>query len=365
VRSALLEFERAASDLKSLLERNRLEERILSRSGRESLPSDLDELLADYRKCVEPFSLRQVQYSTQLVLLYGAFERLIVGLLVGVGDALSGLVPEFDLLPARVRENHRRKSLDALRDETWLSRQADPKLPSRLIENLSSCENGLSNYALNSLAYARHSANFRKSQIDEAFRDLDVDELCLRATSTEHFKSYLQEGSRSTGLLDGSLGAIDDLAERRNEIAHGSPSQLLNLDELTAYLDFFLAFSRAAYIALRQHLAQFVVGHHAQSLGVMQKVHYRQVTCLDTGILPEGTWIEVGDLVALRLSGRAGFELGSIVRLRLDSGDVSGFRAQEGLTVCIETDLRLRESKDLYLVTRDNAIALALSRPLP
>jgi len=148
MRAALAEFERMTEDLRSMLERNRLEEQILAGATSEGVPEELAELLVRYRNCVEPFSLRQAQYATQLVLLYGAFERLVEGLLVGVADALSDLIPEFDLLPTRVRENHRRKSLDALRDEVWLSRQADQKIVARLIENLNSCESRLNNFAL-------------------------------------------------------------------------------------------------------------------------------------------------------------------------------------------------------------------------
>ncbi len=365
MRSALLEFERATGDLASLLDRNKLEEQILSWSGNDPLPPEINELLVRYRRCVEPFSLRQAQYSMQLVLLYGAFERLIEGLLIGLADALSNVVPSFDQLPARVRENHRRKSLDALRDEVWLSRQADPALASRLIENLNSCESRLSNYALNSPAYARHGANFRRAQIDEAFRELDVSNLCVRAASTHHFRAYLDEEVRSAGLLDASLGAIDDLAERRNEIAHGSPSQLLNVDELKGYLDFVRALGRGAYTVLCQYVAQFVVGHHAQALGAIGKIHYLHVVCLDTGVLPEGTRMEVGDLIAMRNEGNSGFTLGEIRRLRLESGDVPSFRTQRGLEVCIETSIRLRETRDLYLVARDNQTAIALARPLP
>jgi len=152
------------------------------------------------------------------------------------------------------------------------------------------------------------------------------------------------------------------LAERRNEIAHGAPSELLNTTQLEAYLDFFEAFGRSALAVLRQHLAQFLVGHSSLPLGVIKEVHYRKVVCLDTGVLPEGTRIEVGDIVALRLDGRAGFNLGEILRIRTESGDVQHLRTQRGLNACLETNLRLREGKDLYLVSRENPTALALYR---
>jgi hypothetical protein len=353
VKPALLEFERATDDLAQLLARSAVEDELLKADATDVAPKRLGELLASFRRSVEPFALRQAQYAMQLVLLYGAFERLIEGLLVGTTTALNELVPAYPELPKRIRENHRRKSIDALRDEVWLSRSNDPLLAGKLIEGLHSCETNASNYKLNSLAYGRHSANFRRGLIDDAFREIGIDDFSKLTSASPEFKSYLAAAPRERGLLDAGLGVIDDLAERRNEIAHGSPTQLLTRDQMTEYVLFFNAFARSAYSVLRRHLACFVVAHHASPLGKVERVHYKRVFCLNLGVLSEGTWVEVDDPIALDLGPNIGYEVGSIVNIRTDFGDVKKCRAQDDLSACIESSFALVRNRKMFLIDRN------------
>lgn len=350
MKTALLEFQRSLADLKALLQHDKHVDLLLGYKDKGDTPTVLSSLLSDLRNSADRFVLRQAQYSTQLVLLYGAFERLIEGYIIGYGEFISELVPDFGSLPREIRDSHRRKSVEALNDEVWLSRQTRPSLVSELIENLSSCESGLTRYRLNSVAYARHGANFRKRQIDDMFKSLGVADICNALVSAEPFLTYLEDKPRQVGLLDGSLGVIDDLAERRNEIAHGSPNELLGSEQIDDYLQFFDAFARAIYGVLCERLTQYLVAHHAGSLGRIEKVHYKHVMTFDSGILPQGTVLEVGRLVALELNDPRRFALGEIRNLRLTSGDVQSFRTQQGLEVALQTNLRLRSGRRIYLI---------------
>lgn len=353
MKPTLLEFERATNDLGQLLTRASVEDELLKTNTAGVTPETIRDALNRLRAAVEPFVIRQAQYAMQLVLLYGAFERLIEGFLVGTLTALNDLVPAYVELPRRIQENHRRKSLDALRDDIWLSRRSDPMLPARLIESLHSCEAHASHYRLNSITYGRHSANFRRTSIDDAFREAGVDAFLLHTSETEEFKKYLIACPREKGLLDGEFGAIDDLAERRNEIAHGNPTQLLTREQMVEYVEFFNAFAQSAYLVLRRHLARYLVAHHATSLGKVERVHYKHVFCLDLSVLPEGTWVEVDDPIAIDLGSKWGYEIGRIVNIRTDVGDVKKLRSEAGLMVCIDTSMRLRSNQKIFFIDRD------------
>ncbi|WP_170285371.1 MAE_28990/MAE_18760 family HEPN-like nuclease [Micromonospora palomenae] len=293
------------------------------------------------------------QYATQLVLLYGAFERLIEGLVAGTVQTLNELVPSMDDLPERLKDNHRRKSLEALRDEVWLTRMKDPMLSVRLIENLHSCESKAGNYRLNALAYARHAGNFRRKTIDEAFREVGIDDFLKLVVGTKDFVAYLAASGHSSGNLGADLGAIDDLADRRNEIAHGSPAALLTRDEIREYLQFFNAFARAAYAILRQHLGSFLVKHHAVPFRGTSQLHYNSVICLDLGILPEGTLLQVGDPLAVDVGLPSGYQLGRMLTIRTSNGDVQKIRSHAGAQVCLETSCQMKRIRSLYLVDRE------------
>ncbi|GAB3157141.1 hypothetical protein GCM10027290_56990 [Micromonospora sonneratiae] len=353
MRPAILEFERLTEDLTRLLQRGDAEERILAADFASVAPGDLHDCLILFRESVEPFAVKMAQYATQLVLLYGAFERLIEGLVTGTIHTLNELVPSMDHLPDRLKDNHRRKSLDALRDEIWLTRMKDPMLSARLIENLHSCESKAGNYKLNAAAYARHAGNFRRRTIDDAFRELGIDDFLKLVVGTKEFAAYRATGDHGSGILGSDLGAIDDLADRRNEIAHGSPAGLLTRDEIREYLAFFNAFARAAYSVLRQHLGSFLVKYHAATFRGDLKVHYRSVICLDLATLPEGTLLQVGDPLAVDVGLPSGYELGRVLTIRTSSGDVQKIRSHAGVEVCLGTSCQIMRIRSLHLVNRE------------
>lgn len=367
MRPALLDFERSIDDLERLLSRSRVEEQLLAQDPSQVMPLEFRETLVKFREAAEPFAVRQANYSMQLVLLYGAFERFIENLASSVIAFLNEAVPKVDLLPTRIVENHRRKTIDALRDEVWLSRQSDPTLARQLIENLQSVESKAGNFKLNERAYSRHPGNFRQSSIDETFRDLAVEDLVKSVGDDFAFKRYLESLQSSSISLEDPMSTVDDLAERRNEIAHGSPGQLLGADALGQYLEFFRIFARSAYYSLRRKLAIHLVASYSSNLGAISAVNYKTICPVDFGSLPEGTRIELGDPLAMSLDSEGTiYELGTIKTLRTLGGDVTQLRTHQGLTVSVETSIRLRVGRHLHLLDRDSpGIHLATSSYLP
>ncbi|GAA2603074.1 hypothetical protein GCM10010399_37390 [Dactylosporangium fulvum] len=353
MKPAFLEFERLTEDLSRLLARGDAEEKLLSIKLDDIQSVEIRDSLTRFRQSAEPFAVKMSQYAMQLVLLYGAFERLIEGVLSGVVATLNEVISSTSDLPEKVRENHRRKSLDALRDEVWLARRKDPLLPVRLIENLHSCESGAGNYRLNALAYTRHGGNFRRKSIDELFRDIGIDDFLKLVVESREFGEYLAALGHDSTLLGKDLGAIDDLAERRNDIAHGSSMELLTRDEIRSYIVFFNAFGRAAYAVLRRHLARFLVQHHGNRFQGQATVHYKRVLIIELGDLPEGTLIQVGDPVAVDVSKPSGYELGRIETIRTESGDVQSIRSHQGSQVALGTNCDIPTLRHFFFINRD------------
>lgn len=364
MKASLVEFERTTNELSRLLNRNAIEERLLSLDDGAIATDELRTIVSELKSSVDSFGLRQAQYAMHLVVLYGAFERLIEGLAGDAVKLVNDLVPQYEALPAQIRDNHRRKTLDALRDEIWLSRQTEDNLPVKLIQNLSSCESAATNYKLNALAFTRHGGNYRRSSIDETFKYICGEDFCSSVARSAIFESYLETHPKP-GLLDGNMGAIDDLAERRNEIAHGAAAQqLLSREDMGQYLEFFRIFGRAAVSVLNQYLTDFYIRFHSQALGKISQIHYRTVVCLDLGNVPEGTWLEVGDPIAIHSSDRSLFDIGEITNIRTGAGDVSKLRTQLNTIACIDTSMRLRQFAKLYALDKNHPAAwLAKSIP--
>lgn len=354
MRAETAEFIRDLDDLSKLLERIALEQELLSVDPSDA-PSAMSDLLARMRSSIEPFALKRANYSMLVVVLYSSFERFVDRLIMRMVESLNQIVPNFDELPDAIRRSHRKKTLDALADETWLERQSDPNLARGLIEQLHSCEARLQAYRLNSVAYARHTANHRVASIARAFHEVGVDDFTRTIGVTEPFKSYLSSATRQRGLFDESMGAIDDLAGRRNDVAHGNTSDLLTPQQLAEYIEFF-RIAALSYIALlRAQLTRYLVRHKGFRLGRVDKVHYKCVVKLDLELLPPGRLLRKGDSVAMQPSAAGGrqFEAGRIVNIRTLNGDVESVLAEAGLLATIKLDFRPRIGRMLFVIGRD------------
>jgi len=353
VRAETAEFIRDLDDLSKLLKRVELEEELFSQDLT-SAPPAFRELLVRLKSSIEPFALKRANYSMLVVVLYSSFERFVDRMVVRMVESLNEIIPTFDKLPDSIRRSHRKKTLDGLADETWLERQSDPNLARGLIENLHSCEARLQTYRLNSVAYARHTANHRVSSIAKTFQEVSVDNITREVANTEPFRSYINAESRQRGLFDESMGAVDDLAARRNDVAHGNTSELLTSQQLTEYVEFFRVLARSYVTLLRAQLTRYLVEHKGHRLGKPDEVHYKSVVVLDLEFLPPGTLLRRGDLVAMRPpSGDKQFESGQILNIRTSIGDVESVLAEAKLMAGIELDFRPRKGCTLFVISRD------------
>lgn len=364
MRPSLAEFERSLGELRDFIRRNELEQLLARFDATDVAPTELRDLLADYQRVIQPYSLRLVQYSSQVVLLYGSFERFLESLLSAVAESINHLVPEFESLPERIRENHRQVALEALRDQTWLGRQDDPRLASQIIHDLYSCENPQNSYRLNPAIYARHRGNFARQTIDETFRRLAVEDFVLLVSRNDAFKKAVADIPDPFESPTDPLGLIDTLVQRRNEIAHGSPGELLTGDQVEVYLDVLGAFAKGAYDALRIWLACFILANHSHRLGSVRAVHYRKVAEFESSSLREGTSLNVGDYVLVTDSALAPYAISEVLNIRLHSGDTKTWRTELGSPFCLELRIdRLKRGSVCHLVSQSNQTIQGLCLP--
>ncbi len=205
-----------------------------------------------------------------------------------------------------------------------------PTLARQLIENLQSVESKAGNFKLNERAYSRHPGNFRQSSIDETFRDLAVEDLVKSVGDDFAFKRYLESLQSSSISLEDPMSTVDDLAERRNEIAHGSPGQLLApmLGSIFGILSYLCSLCLLFFASKTGHSPRSELFFQ---LGAISAVNYKTICPVDFGSLPEGTRIELGDPLAMSLDSEGTiYELGTIKTLRTLGGDVTQLRTHQG-----------------------------------
>lgn len=162
-------------------------------------------------------ALKKLNYSGVVISLYGLFEEFIEESIEQFLVSLNNICLNITDLPNEVLKNHTQLSL------TLISKIEYPKYKDKIkLEtvsyNLTSCLKGYANYHLNVAAFSCHSANIRLSELDTLFVRIGISNIKDKIKSSNIFLQYL----RQNNLQDGQFifDWVDDMAERRNQIAH-------------------------------------------------------------------------------------------------------------------------------------------------
>jgi hypothetical protein len=237
-------------------------------------------------------------YNTAIVALYGLVERFVEDLLSQVVQMVATATPSTAALPETMRANHLGLTLDVL-TATAAGRYRGSAQTVQLVRTLDLHLRSVTGTHVNSEVYAHHTANFRTDVIRQACERVGFSPnsaICKDA-------NYIRAVQRHFPDEDNVLFVVDDLAERRNEVAHGAtPQQLLNADLLLAYLDvveaYLLALSRTAVA----WVTRAAITHQGIALGRPDAVYQRGAiagfSCLQTRV-------RVGDVIAVLTSDRA------------------------------------------------------------
>jgi hypothetical protein len=307
MKPALSAFEIAVSDLRAHMS-VMLAALKLSRVGAlESASSGTNHLLRDLHVAAQNTGgLARLNYNAVIISLYGSLEQFLEGLLSGYVRAAHRAVPSYDELPRELRKHHSPLTMELMQ------RLNDPRYVGltterELIARLHSCFSTPHKYELNDLAFTQHKANFRTEVIGGCLARLGL-QLSRVEGDMEYRGICIQNfpNQRDPGFV------IDDLADRRNEVAHGSPAILLSTELLGAYINVVEAYAYAIYrVAVSAALEQ-AVKHHGTCLGHPKEVYGNRVL----GITIRGQRISLGDLIVSQVGDT--YRCGHVRSLEVD-----------------------------------------------
>lgn len=300
---------------------------------------------------------KQFNYNSIIVSLYGYFEQYIEGLINKFAIIINEIVPSYKHLDSQIQAQHLRLSLDLIKKAEH-ARYREKISTHKVIENLNLCLNGDAPYRLNHEAFAQHSANFKLDVINEVFKFVGIDNACGRILTKPSFMCYLKQiyPERDSASIkpEEAFFCLQDLAERRNQVAHGVlPDELLSNDILQSYVAFFEAFGKGLYEVCLSDVLPYVVTYQAIPLGTPSNVFCKgNVICLYIS----DTKIKIGDILIARSGDGKNFILGTIEEIKID--DVR----QEAVSVSTRVEIGLRlpfKSKRNYDFFLPNADILA------
>lgn len=206
---------------------------------------------------------RQV-YAFCIVSIYGAHERFIRDFVEESAGVIGSTCDSYGALPEKMRALHERLSLDRARDalDGKLGPDADFQ---QGLSNLHACFHG--SVAINKEVFSTSGSNFRSKVIVEV-----VSRLGISLPSADQCEALTRIVSTDLNGVYGTISAVvDDLADRRNQVAHGSDFDLLGPNTLASLLDAVYAYDCWLHRSVAGALLNTVVVQRGVCIGVIRK----------------------------------------------------------------------------------------------
>jgi len=327
MKASLLSYITGLADLRHYIQELELESELLTSNINEIAPMEYEYLLLKLQEHVLDASIkrRRFNYNSIIVSLYGYFEEYIESMLRAYVIHLNSIVPKYQDLPDRITKYQIDLSFRLL-SRIEQSRYRSVVTTEQLISNLHSCICNAEKYRINAEAFTHHRANFRIETIQESFARIGISGISQKIKMCSVFVEYLQSlypGRNVANIRSPEAFLyLNDLAERRNEVAHGMPpDDILSNEMLLEYINFFDVYGQALYEVVRSESLQYELKYKGIKLGSpIAVLHKGKVVCISV----KETAIKVGDLlVAKTASNDYPYLAGEIQELQVDNESYS------------------------------------------
>ncbi|PEU23148.1 hypothetical protein CN526_23065 [Bacillus wiedmannii] len=255
------------------------------------------------------------EYNSIIISLYGILENFIESLIKEYIQFLNDSIPKYNDLPQEIKKNHYEFSANLI-NNLKLPKYKDITTKELIVSNLYSCSNclGMKEYKINLDAFTHHTSNFRSQSVNEIFKNVGISNITSSILRNKNFKIYMEEEGIESGE---EFSTLNDLAERRNRISHGSEeSDILDIVELIRYIKYIKKLAHSLNFVIYEHLAEQLVvyGDNLLNLGKPIKkfaskiagieVHGKKVTLNDDVIiLKEDKSCTVSKIISMQIDG--------------------------------------------------------------
>lgn len=287
-------------------------------------------------------------YNSYIISLYGIFERYVEDLLGNYLTSVSELHHSYDDLPDIIKSNNISKSAELLLNiDLPKNKDLDSKdIIAALHNNIS---NG--NSTLNTQAFIQHKVNFRSSVINEYFKAIGVYELNKKICLYKPLSTLLYDafGNIDNISSDKLFEIINDLANRRNDVAHGAKNiDLLSPELLIEYCNFIKSYAEALYLFLLDKLFLFKT---QMNLPLIEKICVAGSSILcckaDELILTSNSQILVK-----RNNKFPQYLIANIEGIQLNNEQIEQVRLEDKINIGIKLDIDIRSKNDFYLINK-------------
>lgn len=354
MKASLTELLERLKDIRSLIESAEITSKLI---GLASLVGGLEQdvlasTLLDLKRHTPAAAFRRHQYSASIIALYGAFEQFIESIVRSYAQEINRVYATYASIPIAITDRHYELTTSVMSRIDEVRYRAIAK--AQIVANLHSCLSGSQPYSLNDHAFTYHTVNFRHGAVHEAFKNLGVDGLLLKIRSTEPFAAYLVNqfaGQQTAQLTQNQVfECIDDLAERRNEVAHGVIHNTLSPELLLQYTDYVEKMCIAIYrVALDETWRRYFDNGKMIQLGAPISIIRNRIVCL----ILRGTEVRLGDILVSANGTTAEFKKGGeIVQLQVGNNDWESSGTWPKIAVGMRVEFRVNAADTFFLIPR-------------
>lgn len=294
---------------------------------------------------------REFEYRSIVVALYGLIEQLVEAGVSSFIEHQNQVSARFADLPEALRNNFQQVAMSLL-NRLEQTRFRDRLTAKSIIASMHACHEG--HASLLPEAFVLHTSNVRSQMVSELLSRLGSQGFQQRLERSPRIDAIvdLAPGKARSDIANETTSLVDDLAVKRNEVAHGAISTFLGNSALLPYVAAVEAFGLAVCDEL---VLLSLLGAEPRGiyLGSPIKVINNQIVCVS---VTNGR-VRRGDYLLVRTANNIEpFKQGEILEIQVDNLSVEEVVAppmvNAGLRVCI----RCKDNQTYTAVPRELVI---------
>ncbi|MCU4676038.1 MAE_28990/MAE_18760 family HEPN-like nuclease [Catenovulum sp. 2E275] len=288
---------------------------------------------------------KSFDYRGYIISLYGMLERYLEDLLQEYLENTQEIFPKYHDLPNEIKKNNISLNNDLLKniDLPKNSALSISNIVKKLNDNLN---NNISN--LNIEAFTKHTFNFRVNTIEEFFKRAGITGIFQRIRKIQPLHTILADEFISLDRLKSNVlfSFIDEIAERRNEVAHGTDNiEVLSTQIILEYLEKFRCFGISLNQLVKSHfLMQKTNGVKEHKL---IDVFNKRIACLAVSDIK----CDMNSTIVIRnKNAQPEFNTSKIIDMQVNNNSVHKIDTDTEIKIGLKLDIDVHRSSIIYIL---------------
>jgi len=297
----------------------------------------------------DPIFRKIYTYSSSVFLLYGLFEQYVEELVIAYLLELEQTIPNFDDMPEKIKRSHTEFSAQLLLN-SHLDKYRDRCNSAEVVSRMHLCINN-GQFRLNTLAFIDHKSNFRIDTLNQFFASVGIPGISGLVKKLPEFKNYIAnrfpEGKIEHMRDNVIFEDLNDLAWRRNVVAHGWPNDTLSVEMMKEKAEFIQYFCGALYGVVRQKVLPLIATYQGCALPKPIVVHNNTIVCFNLNNVS----ISKDDQIISRTSKGRYLE-GRILELQIDGEQKINVSTPPSIDVACRVDFKAKKNHEYFLIKK-------------